>query len=185
MEPVAHGLTHDDLLAMPEDRRHRHELIGGDHFVSPAPQIAHQQVVGDLHLALRAWADPRGAMVLLGPTDVRFSHDTVLEPDLLVMTADTAGRLDDDRAVTVTPELVVEVSSPSTRSHDQVRKRRVYEQHGVRTFWFVDREALTVSVYELGDDDRYTTTVLDRAGLLTAGGLPGLEVPVAEVLRSG
>lgn len=184
MEPVAHGLTHEDLLGMPEDRRHRHELVDGDHFVSPAPRIAHQRVVGDLHLALRAWADPHGALVLLGPTDVRFTADTVLEPDVLVLSAATAARLDDDRAVTLVPDLVVEVSSPSTRSHDLVRKRRVYERHGVPTFWFVDRQESSVTSYELGEDGRYQSEVVDRDGTLRAAALPGLAVAVAQVLRS-
>jgi len=33
------------------------------------------------------------------------------------------------------PDLAIEVLSPSTIEHDQVRKRQVYERHGVPHLW--------------------------------------------------
>jgi hypothetical protein len=39
-------MTYDDLLALPDDGM-RHELIDGEHFVTPAPAWTHQAIVGN------------------------------------------------------------------------------------------------------------------------------------------
>jgi hypothetical protein len=47
-------LTYDDFLLFPDDGQ-RHELIDGEHYVTPSPNTAHQRIVGfsglDLPLA--------------------------------------------------------------------------------------------------------------------------------------
>jgi Uma2 family endonuclease len=48
----------------------------------------------------------------------------------------------------------VEVASASTRGHDLLRKRDVYERYGVSEYWFVDLEAQRVEVFRLRGDDR-------------------------------
>jgi hypothetical protein len=47
-------LTYDDFLLFPDDGQ-RHELIDGEHYVTPSPTIRHQDVLGKLHLAIGNW----------------------------------------------------------------------------------------------------------------------------------
>lgn len=181
MQPVATGLTYDDLVELPDDHQ-RHELVHGQLFVPPAPKRPHQRVVGDLYLALRAHCDAHGGEVCLSPTDVRFAEDTVLVPDLLVVRADRVGLLHDERFVEVAPDLVVEVSSPSTRSHDLVRKRGVYAEFGVAELWFVDLEARRVEVHTLADAHDEPPRLVGEGGTVVSGALPGLTVEVSALL---
>ena len=46
MTPTAPGvkLTYDDYLLFPDDGK-RHELIDGEHFVTPAPNLLHQLIL--------------------------------------------------------------------------------------------------------------------------------------------
>ena len=51
---------------------------------------------------------------------------------------------------TVPPDWVCEVLSPSTRRIDQSEKRTIYAREGVSHLWFVDPDARTLEVFELG-----------------------------------
>lgn len=180
MEPVASGLTYDDLATMPDDNLRR-ELIAGELFVSPAPSRPHQECAGELFVWLRQWCRRHGAKVYLAPTDVLFGADTVLEPDLLVVRPERVALLRDERFVEVAPDLVVEVSSPSTRAYDLLRKRRAYEQHGVAEFWFVDLDARRIEVYRLGESGYGPPELVEAGGTVASQVLEGLRVPVDEL----
>jgi len=106
-------LTRADLEDTPDDG-HRYELIDGVLIVSPGPDLPHQDVVGNLHLLLRA-ACPPELKVVLAPFDVVLAEDTVLEPDLLVAPRSHFTR----RELSGAPLLAVEVLSPSTRRFDR------------------------------------------------------------------
>src|SRR5690606_34949896 len=111
----------------------RYELLDGELLVTPAPIIRHQRSVGQIYAALLAHTREQGGLALPAPVDVWFSDDTVLEPDVVAVTAEHLDRVEHARIVGA-PDLVVEVSSPSTRRTDVVRKRRVYEREGVPEF---------------------------------------------------
>jgi Uma2 family endonuclease len=49
-------LTYDDFLLFPDDGK-RHELIDGEHYVTPSPNLKHQKVSGDLYLLIRTWLE--------------------------------------------------------------------------------------------------------------------------------
>ena len=181
--PVAHGLTYDDLQAMPDDRLRR-ELIDGELYVTPSPARRHQRVVARIASSLLAWLDEHGGEVLPAPADVYFAHDTVVQPDVVFIGPERLGELTDERYVDVVPDLVVEVSSPTTRRLDLIKKRGLYERVGVREYWFVDLEAEQVDVHRLQEGRYGTPTSLGAGAVLTCLGAPGLELPVEVVLRS-
>src|SRR5438552_6612956 len=86
--------------------------------------------------------------VFSGPLDVFLSDTTVVEPDVLFVRAQSAGKLE-KKFVRSAPDLVVEVSSPSTRRLDLVRKRELYERFGIPEYWYVDLDAERVEAYRL------------------------------------
>jgi Uma2 family endonuclease len=176
------GLTYADLLELPDAGSTRFELLDGELLVTPAPLIRHQKAVLAIAAALHDHVRRHGGTALTAPTDVWFDDRTVLEPDVLAVRPDHLDRFDERRFVGP-PDLVVEVSSPSTRRTDVVRKRRVYEREGVPEFWFVDLDADQVHVYRLGDDGTYgaPTVVLDD-GVLEAMAFPGFTLPAADAL---
>src|SRR6266705_4724307 len=107
------GLTDQDLQSFPEDN-FRRELIDGELIVTAAPATRHQDVVLRLGAALLAHCKQHGGRVFVAPTDVYFSDTNVVEPDVLYIRPENAGRIE-KQLVRSAPDLVVEVSSPTAR----------------------------------------------------------------------
>jgi Uma2 family endonuclease len=84
------------------------------------------------------------------------------------------------------PDLVVEVSSPSTRRLDLINKRSLYEREGVPEYWFVDLDAQLVDVHRLGEAAYYGAPATFGAGdTLSCLAAPQLRLPVAAVFGGG
>ncbi len=177
-------LTYSDLVELfPEVDNVRRELIDGELIVSPSPVKRHQAVVLKIGSVFLAHAETRGGEAYASPMDVLFSEDNVVEPDVIYVGPDRVDRSEPRflRAVT----LVVEVSSPSTRRLELLRKLRLYERYSVPEYWYVDLDAERVEVYRLSDG-RYGAPGLLRASEhLTSPVVPGLILDIGELLCPG
>jgi len=177
-------LTYDDFLLFPEDGK-RHELIDGEHYVTPSPNLRHQRVSGRLYLVIGNWleAHPVGRLYY-APLDVLFSNYDVVEPDLLYVSNErAASALANGKHVTGAPDLVIEIGSPSTRRRDETIKRRLYERFGVSEYWIVDPDIDTVRVYRAveGHFGRAVELSAEADDVLTSPLFPDLSIPVARV----
>ena len=188
VQPATHGLklTYEDFLLFPDDGK-RHELIDGEHYVTPSPNPRHQGILGTLHLLIASYLESHSTgRVFLSPLDVVFSDFDVVEPDLLYLSHERAATALTPQNVRGTPELVVEIGSKSTRKRDETIKRRLYERSGVSEYWFVDPEIDVVRIYRRQGDSGFARAVeLSReAGeVLTTPLLPGLDLPLARLFR--
>ncbi len=178
-EPIT-GLTYDDLGNFPDDNLRR-ELIDGELIVTAAPATRHQRAVVKLITAFDTWCTANGGEVFPAPLDVYFSDTTVLEPDIVFVNARHQARIE-RKFVRGAPDIVVEVSSPSTRRLELHRKREVYQRFGVAEYWYVDLQSDRVEVYRLTDERFGPPELLERGAILSTDRAPGLEISVDEVL---
>jgi Uma2 family endonuclease len=187
VDPARSGvkLTYDDFVLFPDDGK-RHELIDGEHYVTPSPNIRHQRISGNLHLLIGTWLEehPIGQL-FYAPLDVVFSNVDVVEPDLLYMSNERAAQVMTSLHVKGVPELVIEIGSPGTRKRDETIKRRLYERFGVSEYWVIDPDIDVVRVYRGGGNrfERAVELSREQGDLLTTPLLPGLELPLARVFR--
>jgi len=178
-------LTYDDFLLFPDDGK-RHELIDGEHYVTASPNTKHQRVSGNLHWLLRSHLEVRpSGQIFYAPFDIVFSRFDVVEPDLLYISNERAAEILTSKHVTGSPELIIEIGSPSTRQRDETIKRRLYERSGVIEYWVVDRELDVVRVYRRGGDrfDRPIELSLEGGDALTSPLFPGLALRLAEIFK--
>src|SRR6478736_8945440 len=111
-------LTYDDFVLFPDDGQ-RHELIDGEHYVTPSPATKHQRVLGYLHLLIGNYLEVHPIVqVFLAPFDIVLSRFDVVEADLPYMSSARAQEILTDQHVRGTPEFVVEIASPGTRRRD-------------------------------------------------------------------
>ena len=170
--------TYRDYLLLPElDRR---ELIEGDFFMVPAPNIKHQKIVGYLGAVLRAHVHgQRLGTLLLAPTDVVLSDEDVVQPDLLFVSNARRDIITEDN-VAGAPDLVTEVLSPSTAERDMNLKLTLYARAGVGEYWIVDPDDESVQVIELSTGgQRSKRTFL--SGKVSSRALPGLDVEAGSI----
>ena len=188
MSGMAHAvkLTYDDFVLFPDDGR-RHELIDGEHYVTPSPNLRHQEILGNIYWALRSYLEehPVGRL-FLSPFDVVLSEIDVVEPDLLYLSHERARQALTPLNVRGVPELVVEIASKGTRKRDETIKRRLYERAGVAEYWIVDPEieVVRVSRRDGGLLARPIELSCGAGDVLTSPLLPSFEAPLTRLFAS-
>ncbi|MFF3488223.1 Uma2 family endonuclease [Streptomyces sp. NPDC002701] len=155
--------TVEDVLALPEDRTTRYELLGESLVMSPAPGVRHQRASFRLHVILDAAA---GAPVeVLEAINVSLPSGLVVS-DLVVTdagaTAQDTVSVDADAV-----QLVVELVSPGNKTMDRKFKPLLYAEAAIPHFWrleFDPAPRLIVSELRAG---RYVETTTALAGTTT------------------
>ena len=179
-------LTYDDLVAMfPEGDRLRHELIAGEHFVTPAPTNRHQKLSMRLTLSIGVHLEEYSEQGTLyaAPFDVVMTPYDVVEPDLLVVLGDQLHILTEAN-VKGAPGLVIEILSPGTRKRDQTLKRQLFDREGVREYWMVDPDRNRVIVYRRAADGAFPlVATLDANETMTTPLLPGWGLVLGHLFR--
>lgn len=145
--------TYGEYLTWPED--HRYELIEGVAYaMTPAPNRLHQRLLAEIFRQIAEALDGKPCEVNISPFDVRLPEAdeadediaTVVQPDILVVCDQT--KLD-ERGCRGAPDWVIEILSPATAAHDQIKKLAIYEHHGVKEYWIVHPIDRVVTVYRL------------------------------------
>lgn len=180
MELQTTKLTYDDYALIPEDGL-RHEIIDGEHYVNPAPNVRHQRVVLRLVKALVNYVDDHElGEVFVSPIDVVFSRHDVVQPDLLFVRKENAGEVYGAN-LKIAPDLVVEVLSISNRKHDEVRKLKLYDTFNVAEYWIADPEEELVKVFRRRKKGLTLVETADIDGEIATPLLPGFSLALLRV----
>ncbi len=177
-------LTYEDYVLIQDDGL-RHEILDGEHYVSPAPRKRHQLASSNLHITLGYFIRGRRlGQIYAAPFDVLFSGYDIAQPDLLFISNERLSLLNEDNFKGA-PDLVIEILSDSTRRTDEGIKRRIYERSGVIEYWLVDPKDRTLRVLRRAGDGFGPAEALsaDRGDVLTTPLLPGLEIRVGEIFE--
>jgi Uma2 family endonuclease len=139
------------------------ELIFGSVHEPPSPFGEHQTRVFRLAKLLDAHVEPRGlGTVFIAPLDVVLDQDNglVVQPDVMYISAERSAIVRE--RVFGAPDLVIEVSSPSTEHRDRTIKVSWYMRYGVRECWVVDARAQRVTIHNSRSRESRTFSQLER-----------------------
>lgn len=151
--PTDHLLSLDEWAAMPEDKSHHCELVGGRIHVSPRPAQPHQRAVFRLGVQLAAQLPaklevlPEIEMVVTAGR-----RPTVRTPDIVVLPAERPDA-DARRCNAMDVLLAVEVVSPGSDDRDHVTKYIEYSEIGIPGYWVLDLEDQELSAFRLIDGE--------------------------------
>jgi len=148
-----HGLrlTAEDYYKL-EDDGCRYELIDGVVCMTPSPTRIHQVVSWEISLQLGAFLKKNPVGEAVSDTDVHLGKgprggDLVYRPDLIFF---KAGRIPQEaERYEQIPDLVVEISSLSTRRYDRETKKADYERFGVTEYWIIDPQRASMTFFRL------------------------------------
>ena len=169
-------LTYEHYVGIPNDGK-RHEIIDGEHFVNPAPNLNHQTLSKRIQFQLYTQIELTNRGVIFNaPVDVQLTEFDIVQPDLVVVLEDNKSILTIPKIDGV-PDLVIEILSPSNPKHDRDLKKQLYLRVGVPEYWIVDpmNEAieqylLTNGKYVLQDvGEPIKLTIIDDVVVDTTG----------------
>ena len=175
--------TYEDYLGFPDDGN-RHEIIDGEHYVTPAPLTKHQRISANLLVHLyRHCSHIKAGLVLAAPTDVVFSKTDVVQPDLLFV-AKNREHIVTRENIQGAPDFIIEILSETTKRRDERTKRTLYERFRVKEYWLIDPELETVKIFRLHNrrysvPEELNTTQADSR--ISASVLPGFSIPIQDI----
>lgn len=166
------------------------EYIDGIVYRTPSPSTKHQRISSRLHAKLFNFLAGKECEVFPAPFDIelRAADDDkgdqaektkVVIPDLSVICDKT--KLGENKYVG-SPELIIEIISPSNQAHDLVKKLNLYMQCGVKEYWIVNPLLNTVQIYVLYEEGQYhQVEVLKEIGIAHSEVLQGFSMNLEEL----
>jgi hypothetical protein len=142
--------TYEDLLRVPDTKVA--EIVDGELVVSPRPALpdaaAARAMAKDLLPAFDGTDVTPGGWWILFEPELHFGDD-VLVPDLAGWRCERLPKIPNAAALSLPPDWLCEVISPSSVRHDRIAKMRAYARNGVAAVWLVDPIARTVENHRL------------------------------------
>jgi len=159
------------------------QLINNELIMSPSPNPFHQAIVARLSKIMLTFLDDNQiGGYTAGSTDVVFDDNNVFQPDFLYITAERVdgivkGRLEGS------PDIAIEILSPSNAYYDLIQKKEIYEKYGVKEYVIFDPIAKNAHLYALKDSAYYLHQKAQKDELLHSLILPGFSFDLTYIFK--
>lgn len=142
--------TYDDLCQVPDHKVA--EILDGELIVTPRPALRHARassgIGGHLWGPFQGGRGGPGGWWILDEPELHLVDD-VLVPDLAGWRRERLPAVPDTAYMTLAPDWVCEVISPTTERIDRSRKMRIYARESVTHLWLLDPLVRTLEVLRL------------------------------------
>lgn len=171
-----------EWLAAPESSRL--ELIAGELLEKAAPTVEHGFVQAKVITSVASRFNRRpggrfpGGWWIVSEVDVQLG-DAGFRPDLCGWRRERVSQLPKERPVTLRPDWICEIISPSNASTDRVLKVRAYHRAGVPHYWLVDPAERTLVVMRRAEAGYLTVLAATATETVRAEPFDAVELRVA------
>ena len=183
-------LTFEEWLHLPETKE-RYEIVDGVMHMAPSPAVDHQWIQYEVASRLGHFVRS-GALgvVLNAPLDVMIQREPlrVRQPDVLFLNSQRTGiKVRSDIIgmpfIEVSPDIVIEILSPSNTRRDMESRLEDYQQIGVYQRWLFSPQAETAEIIDLTGNAPRSLALFGVNDTLRSDWLPGFELSLAEVFK--
>ena len=176
-------LTYSDYVQMTPPDSGKFQLIEGELVVRTSPSTKHQRIILVIIKYLETYIKKNSiGEIFLSPLDVVLGEHNTYQPDLLFI-LESNKKIIEDTKINGTPDMVVEVLSPSNAYYDLVIKKKIYESSGVKEYWIVFPYEQSVHQFVLNDQtEKYELITMYSGDDKASPALfPDLLIDLAEV----
>jgi Uma2 family endonuclease len=115
------------------------QVINNVIYMSPAPSFQHQDTIGELFMQIRLHAKKNSlGTCVVAPVDVFFDKYNAFQPDIIFISKQNMDIVGLDGKIHGVPDIVIEVLSPGNANDDKIKKKKIYEQYGVKEYFIVE-----------------------------------------------
>jgi Uma2 family endonuclease len=139
-------MTVEEFLKLPDPKEGHNELHHGELVVMPPPKKGHQRIQDRLQMLLKRLV--REMAVHMEMAFRPMPDHEVWQADVACVSLERDNATGDDEYLMGSPELVVEVLSPSNTMDEIYDKMSLCMDNGCLSFWIADPKRKTVSVRE-------------------------------------
>jgi Uma2 family endonuclease len=130
-----------------------YELLNGVIVKRSSPSPAHQSTLLALAKKLDDFTrNKQLGKIFVAPIDIFLDEENLVLPDL-VFVAESKKHIITENGIEGSPNLVVEILSPSTARYDRGEKMKLYKRHQIHEYWIIDPKALSVEIYFYQNED--------------------------------
>ena len=178
--------TYADYLTWLDDKR-RELFDGFVHLMTPAPSSYHQEYSTQLIIQFGNYLTGKVCKVYHAPFDVRLPKNgqaldseinTVVQPDISVVC--DLNKID-SKGCLGAPDLVVEITSPSSTKHDLEYKYQLYQAAGVKEYWLLYPNDKTVHVFFLENGQYQFKGMYHSGNQVPVNIFPGFQIDLHRV----
>lgn len=180
-------VSYEEFMEISEKSTLRMELINGEIYLLPSPNIAHQEILGRLYLLFNEYFKGKKCRVFLAPFDVHLKKKDmntpdVVQPDVLVA-CDLENNVTEKGRYIGTPDLVIEILSDSTRNKDMIDKLNSYMLSKVKEYWVVDPKQETIVIYSFDSEEIDRIKTFEKGTIAHSMLFDGLNADVANLFN--
>jgi Uma2 family endonuclease len=172
--------TYQDVLDAPDHGVA--EVIRGELHLFPRPRAAHSAaaiaLAAELYHAFQRGRGGPGGWIFHPEPELHFADDIVV-PDLAGWRRERLPVTEDVAFMTLAPDWLCEILSPSTERIDRMDKMPIYAEAGVQHVWLIHPIRRTVEIFRLRDGAWFGVAVHREAQRVRAEPFDAIELDLA------
>jgi Uma2 family endonuclease len=179
----AASATVEDLQKLPDSERF-HEIIDGELVEKTQPSGEHGDAQSAVAARIKGPFQRRpggkwpGGWWIYTEVEIAFSQDQIYRPDVVGWRRERVPERPSGAPITVLPDWVCEIISPSKPARDLVQKKRTYHQRRIPHYWIIDPRDETLTVLRWSPDGYIEVLLAQRGDRVRAEPFAAIELPV-------
>ncbi|QUH31574.1 type II toxin-antitoxin system Phd/YefM family antitoxin [Vallitalea guaymasensis] len=174
-------ITYDEFIEVYKNTDGRFEYLDGVVYQLIPPSHTHQHIISCIIGEFHTYFKDKKCKPYVGPYDIYFNNSPtkdIVQPDIFVMCDHENIRSDRYFGI---PDLIVEVTSPSTRNNDLVKKLNLYLQSGIKEYVIFDTKNKNVVQWNFNNKQVQKCNTIDKTGVYRSNIFDGLEISLSMI----